>query len=226
MAVGIAVMVGCCIEMSLRRERIPSGSAPARRGGTGPVATAPRLHFYRLAFSMQRRETPSLEWSGMDTTSSYTLSAELAHVLKEAFAGAPGPWTYFTDNRPGVGMLATIENLTAEEASVATGPERATIAGHVNHVRASLAGSSALLERRSSSRDRTGTWEVARVSDPEWKQLQLDLRVQYDRSLQLIQNRLDWDEDAFGAALGAIAHAAYHLGSIRQRLLSAGMLRT
>ena len=111
-------------------------------------------------------------------------------------------------------------------ASAATGPERTTIAGHVNHVRASLAGSTALLEMKSSSRDRNGTWEVTRVSEAEWKQLQRDLRVQYERSLQLIQNRLEWDEAACGSALGAIAHAAYHLGSIRQRLRSAGILRT
>ena len=38
-------------------------------------------------------------------------------------------------------------------------------------------------------------------------------------SLQTIQSRMDWDEDGLGAAAGAVAHAAYHLGAIRQRLL-------
>ncbi len=162
----------------------------------------------------------------MDTATTYFLSSELAHVLREAFAGAAGPWTYFTDNRPGVGMLSTIESLTAEEASVAGGPEGTTIAGHVNHVRVSLAGSTALITKQGSSRDRTKSWAVRRVSEPEWKKLQLEVRAQYERALQSIQPRMEWDEDALGAALGAIAHAAYHLGVIRQRLLSAGILRT
>jgi hypothetical protein len=30
--------------------------------------------------------------------------------------------------------------------------------------------------------------------------------------------RSTWDEDAIGTAFGAIAHTAYHLGAIRQRL--------
>jgi hypothetical protein len=162
----------------------------------------------------------------METASTYILSAELAHVLREAFAGAPGPWTYFTDNRRGDGMLSTNESITAEEASVPTGPDGTTIAGHVNHVRASLAGSTALITKETTSRDRTGTWAVTRVSDPEWKKLQHELRAQYERSLQTIQARPEWDEDAFGAALGAIGHVAYHLGAIRQRLLAAGLLRT
>jgi hypothetical protein len=162
----------------------------------------------------------------MTTASTHLLSTELAHVLREAFVGAPGPWTYFTDNRRGVGMLATIETITAEEASMGVGPEGTTIAGHVEHVRLSLAGSTELIARTSTSRDRGRTWTVTGVTDSEWKRIQRDLRAQYERSLQSIQTQADWDEAAVGAALGAIAHAAYHLGAIRQRLLAAGILRT
>jgi hypothetical protein len=162
----------------------------------------------------------------MDTATTHVLSAELTHVLREAFAGAPGPWTYFTDNRRGVGMLSTLETVTAEEASAPVGPEGTTIAGHVHHVRLSLAKSTALIDKRDSSRDRTGTWAVTRVTDAEWKRLLEELRGQYERSLQSFRSHADWDEDTVGAALGAIAHVAYHLGAVRQRLLSAGILRT
>ena len=44
--------------------------------------------------------------------------------------------------------------------------------------------------------------------------------------LRGLGKRMDWDEDTLGAALGAIAHVAYHLGTVRQRLQSAGILRT
>jgi len=162
----------------------------------------------------------------MTSASTYALSNHLANVLREEFAGAPGPWTYLIDNRPGVGMLSTIESISAEDASVPAGPSGTTIAGHVNHVRASLAVSTELIKKEASSRDRTGSWTVAQVSGPEWKKLQVELRGQYERSLQVIQSQGEWDEDGFGAALGAIAHVAYHLGVIRQRLLLAGILRT
>lgn len=154
----------------------------------------------------------------MDTASAHLISSQLANLLREAFAGPPGPWTYFTDNRPGVGILSTIDALSAAEASAAVEPGGATIAGHVDHVRASLAGSTELIMRKRASRDRTGTWTVTRVADEEWNRLRAMLRAQYEISLQTIQSRMEWDEDGLGAAAGAAAHAAYHLGAIRQRL--------
>jgi hypothetical protein len=122
--------------------------------------------------------------------------------------------------------LFTLESVTATEASIPVGPEGTTIAGHVNHIRASLMVSTALIKKESASRDRTNSWTVTRIGDPEWEALRRQLREQYERSLQAIQTRTDWDEDSFGAALGAIAHVAYHLGAVRQRLLLAGILRT
>jgi hypothetical protein len=167
------------------------------------------------------RQLP-IEVALVDTASAHLTSSLLANLLREAFAGPPGPWTYFTDNRPGVGFLSTIQGLTAAEASLALEPGGATIAGHVDHVRASLAGSTELITRKRSSRDRTGTWTVTQVTDKEWQGLHAALRAQYEISLQTIQSRMDWDEDALGAAAGAVAHAAYHLGAVRQRLLLRG----
>ena len=158
----------------------------------------------------------------MESASAHLISSQLANLLREAFAGPPGPWTYFTDNRPGVGILSTIEALSAEDASVALVPGGATIAGHAHHVRASLAESTELIVKKRASRDRTGTWTVTQVTKDEWKALHVALRAQYEISLQTIQSRMDWDEDALGAAAGAVAHAAYHLGAIRQRLRLAG----
>lgn len=123
-------------------------------------------------------------------------------------------------------MLSVIESISAEEASIPVGPKGTTIAGHVNHVRASLSGSMILMAHTNASRDRSGNWAVGKVSDAEWKRLQQDLRVQFETSLKAIQAKMDWDEDALNAALGAITHAAYHLGAIRQRLLAAGVLKS
>ena len=162
----------------------------------------------------------------MDSGSKHLVNTQLDHLFREAFAGPPGPWTYFTDNRPGVGLLSTLESLTAEEASAPSGASGSTIAGQVQHVQSSLAASLRLMKKESATRDRTQTWTITRVSDSEWTALRRQLREQYERSLQTIQSRMDWDEETLGAALGAIAHVAYHLGSVRQRLLATGMLRT
>lgn len=162
----------------------------------------------------------------MNSETTRLFSGQLSQVLREAFAGAPGPWTYFTDNRRGVGLLSTLESITADEASLSSGPGGATIAGHVHHVQSSLAVSMGLIKKEIDSRDRSGSWTVTRVSGPEWSSLQQQLRDQYERSLHTIQTRTDWDEDSLGAALGAITHVAYHLGTVRQRLLAAGILRT
>src|SRR5690349_16557965 len=94
----------------------------------------------------------------------YTLSSQLSHVLREAFAGPPGPSSYFTDNRRGVGMLATIASISADEASIGAGPDGATIAGHVNHVRVSLAQSIAQVKKEPVPREPGGGWTVTGVT--------------------------------------------------------------
>src|SRR5881398_981719 len=62
----------------------------------------------------------------------------LTRMLREAFEGPPGPWTYFTDTAPGTGVFETIGGLSAAQASQEGGPGRTTIAGHVHHLTSSL----------------------------------------------------------------------------------------
>ena len=47
----------------------------------------------------------------------------LTRMLREAFEGPPGPWTYFTDTSAGTGVFATIGGLSAAAASREGGPE-------------------------------------------------------------------------------------------------------
>jgi len=139
-------------------------------------------------------------------------------MLREAFAGPPGPWTYFTDTSPGTGVFGTISGLSAAEASREGGPGRTTIAGHVHHLGSSLALSTLGLRGQSTSRDRGRSWTVSRVDATGWADLQARLRREYESLLVAVETHAVWDEDALGVAIGAIAHTAYHLGAIRQRL--------
>jgi len=142
----------------------------------------------------------------------------LTRMLREAFEGPPGPWTYFTDTSPGSGLFATIDGLSAAQASQVGGPGRTTIAAHIQHLSASVALSTRGLRGESPARDRSRSWTVATVDDAEWAALRTRLRDAYQSLLVAMQTRAAWDEDALGTAMGAIAHAAYHLGAVRQRL--------
>ncbi len=142
----------------------------------------------------------------------------LTRMLVEAFEGPPGPWTYFTEASPGTGLFATISGLSAVQASERGGPGRTTIAGHVHHVSSSLVLSTRGLRGESTSRDRWRSWTVTTVDEAGWADLQARLRREYQSLVVAVETHARWDEDSLGVAIGAIAHTAYHLGAIRQRL--------
>ncbi len=154
----------------------------------------------------------------MSATPAAVTVSLLTRMLREAFDGPPGPWTYFTDTSPGTGAFGTISSLSAVQASERGGPGRTTIAGHINHLSSSLALSTLGLRGQSTSRDRGRSWTVTTVDDAGWADLQARLRREYQSLLVAVETHAVWDEDALGVAIGAIAHAAYHLGAIRQRL--------
>ena len=142
----------------------------------------------------------------------------LTRMLREAFEGPPGPWSYFTDTSPGSGVFGTISGLSAAEASQVGGPGGTTIAGHVHHLSSSIALSTRGLRGESTARDRTRSWTVSAVDAVAWTALRARLRDEYERLLVTVASHALWDEDALGVAIGAITHTAYHLGAIRQRL--------
>src|SRR2546426_9882610 len=95
----------------------------------------------------------------------------VTRMLREAFEGPPGPWTYFTDTSPGTGAFGTIDGLSVAQASQAGGPGNTTIAGNIYHLSACLALSSRGLRGESTSRERGGSWTVAAVSVSGWDAL-------------------------------------------------------
>lgn len=155
----------------------------------------------------------------MTGTSPAVVVGLVARMLREGFEGAPGPWTYFTDTSMGTGVLSTIDALTAAQASHAGGPGHTTIAGHVHHLEASVTLTTRTLRGETASRDRSRTWTVSAVDDAAWAALRASLRRAYEDLVMTVGMRSTWDEDAIGTAFGAIAHTAYHLGAIRQRLI-------
>lgn len=154
----------------------------------------------------------------MTNVPSAVIVNQLTRVLREAFEGPPGPWSYFTDKSPGAGVFGTIGRLSAAEASRHVGPGGSTIAGHVEHLCSSLAISTRWIRGQLTTAERARTWTVRAVDDAGWADLQARLRREYDALTVTVLTQAVWDEEALGGAIGAIAHTAYHLGAIRQRL--------
>lgn len=158
----------------------------------------------------------------MTSVSTETIVTQLVRVLREAFEGPPGPWSYFTDKDSQAGLFGTIDRLSAAEASRKIGSSATTIAGHVQHLLSSLAISIRWIRGELVARDRDQGWTAGELDEAEWSALRASLRREYASLLTAVQSQGTWTEDTIGGAVGAIAHVAYHLGAIRQRLAVGG----
>jgi hypothetical protein len=153
----------------------------------------------------------------MDEIATESVVRQLLAVLREAFEGPQARWTYFIDNRPDSGVFATLERLSAEQASRPLG--QTTIASHAHHLAFSLAASSAWIRGERPQVDWSESWRVKTVDAGEWSVLRERMRREYQELLRAIGSKALASEEALGGAVGVIAHAAYHLGAIRQKAL-------
>ncbi|HEX9533087.1 MAG TPA: hypothetical protein VGA58_09985 [bacterium] len=141
---------------------------------------------------------------------------QLAAVLREAIEGSPERWSYFTDSGQKGGFIGTLTPLTAEDASLAVGGT--SIAAHVHHVAWGMDATAAWIRGDREGRDWKESWKIMTGDREAWTHLVGELRGQYDQLRQTIHSHaLDGDE-SFGGAVAAIAHLAYHLGAVRQKI--------
>ena len=80
--------------------------------------------------------------------------------------------------------------------------------------------SNALMRGQQPSRDWAESWTVSSVDDTAWLELQSALRLEYET----LQTQLELGFDPSNpmmttAGIALVAHAAYHLGAIRQMVL-------
>jgi hypothetical protein len=141
---------------------------------------------------------------------------QMLAVLKEAFEGPSQSWSYFTDHGVDGGLLGTLSGLNAARASRLWGGS--SIAAHTHHAAFGLAASSAWIRGDRASRDWRESWQVSTVDDAAWAHLFEQLRHGYTDLRQAIESHAFSSVESVGGAVGAIAHAAYHLGAIRQKV--------
>jgi hypothetical protein len=144
------------------------------------------------------------------------LTETLTTLFGELVDGAPTAGAYML-NRGDAGLLASLEKLTAADASRAANGG-AAIAAHVDHLRYGLS----LMNRWQAGQnpfdgaDWSASWRIGSVSDAEWKALRSGLRSEARGWLQALGVPRDVKAIELNGVIGSIAHLAYHMGAIRQ----------
>jgi hypothetical protein len=147
-----------------------------------------------------------------------TSGSSLATLFSEVAKGTAGSGDAFVLNSGDIGLLRSLDRLSAAEASRSVNGG-ATIAAHAQHLRYGLS----LMNRWAAEggnpfADATwdAAWKVAAVSDPEWQEIRDALRGEAARWLEVLRAGREVSEIELCGMIGSVAHTAYHLGAIRQ----------
>lgn len=120
-------------------------------------------------------------------------------------------------NRHDVGLLGSLERLSAAEASeIIDGGS--SIAAHVDHITyyASLMNRWAGGENPYDDADWKASWTRTSVTQDTWATRRLEFEREIRRWRDVIKEPRDVTEPEMASIIASIAHLAYHLGAIRQ----------
>jgi hypothetical protein len=142
----------------------------------------------------------------------------LARLFSELIDGAVNPGGAFILNSGDIGLLRSLDKLSAAEASRSAN-DGATIAAHAQHVRYGLS----LMNRWAREggnpfADATwyAAWKIADVNAADWDEIRGGLRDQAHAWLEALSEPREAAPVELAGMIGSIAHLAYHLGAIRQ----------
>lgn len=156
----------------------------------------------------------------METLPRELVMKAVESVLAEGYEGPRDPrGTWFVNNAPDAGLLATLDALSAGEASRAPGAGRGTVAAHAGHLRFSLEVSRRWVLGERGPFEWSRSWAVREVDDAAWAELRAGVREEYEAFRRALGEAGELDFLRLAGAIGAVAHAAYHLGAVRQMAL-------
>lgn len=144
------------------------------------------------------------------------MTDQLLAVLREGWEGPAHRLSYFLDKGPDAGLRNTLAKVSADDASREIGGN--SIAAHAGHVLFSFDAFGAFIAGDRTKRDWNQSWLVSTVDDASWAKLQSDLAARYEELLRTVETHAGAGEDALGGAIGVVAHLAYHIGAIRQKI--------
>ena len=145
-------------------------------------------------------------------------SRTLSHLFAELVDGVTSKRGGFMLNTGDAGMLASLDKLSAEDASHSTNGG-ATIAAHTQHMRYGLAlmnqwaaeGGNPFANAKWDE-----AWKISRVDAALWEEIRNGFRDETRRWLEVLKTPREVGGIEFSGLVASIAHLAYHLGAIRQ----------
>ena len=145
-------------------------------------------------------------------------SRTLSHLFSELVDGVTSSRGGFMLNTGDAGMLASLDKLSADDASRSANGG-ATIAAHTQHVRYGLSlmnqwaaeGGNPFANAKWDE-----AWKIARVDASQWEEIRKGLRAETERWLTVLKTPREVAGIEFTGLVSSIAHLAYHLGAIRQ----------
>lgn len=146
------------------------------------------------------------------------IAPSLTTLFSELVDGANNPGGAFVLNSGDIGLLRSLDKLSAAEASDSV-HGGATIAAHALHTQYGLM----LLNRWAreggnpfANAKWDEAWKTSKVSEAEWRQIRDALRADAREWLDVISNPREVSSVELSGMIGEVVHVAYHLGAIRQ----------
>lgn len=146
------------------------------------------------------------------------LNRALVTLLSELVDGAPAGGGAFILNSGDVGLLRSLDALSADDATRSL-DGGATIAAHAQHVRYGLSlmnrwateGGNPFADARWDE-----AWKISVVDDATWTEIRTGLRDETRRWRYALAAPRSTNAVELNGMIGSVAHLAYHLGAIRQ----------
>jgi hypothetical protein len=142
----------------------------------------------------------------------------MARLFSELVEGAGSPTGAFVLNRGDVGLLRSLDKLSAADASRSVN-NGATVAAHAQHLRYGLS----LMNRWATEGGNPfadakwdEAWKTSLVDAAAWQDIRSGLRDETQRWLEALNVPRDVTDIELTGMIASIAHLAYHLGAIRQ----------
>ena len=147
------------------------------------------------------------------------VTTQLLTLLDEAFDNTEASWTYYTESSATAGFLGALSATTVENANGS--PLSTSLAAEVQHVTFAMNVAGALIRGEEVSVDAQQwreSWKAAELDETAWLAMQGSLRRAYGRLRLAIERHATAGAASFAHASGVVAHVAYHLGSVKQKI--------
>lgn len=147
------------------------------------------------------------------------LAAGVTTLFEETFYGVGNEkGTWFNENAAESGICGVLDGVSAATASKAPGPGRRSVVAHARHTLVHVEHVTNWLKGIKNKVDWKASFEPGTATDAEWAELRQRLRTSSRTLLATLVGLPQGTPQAVESSIGAIAHAAYHLGAIRQIL--------